>query len=563
MPDLASILLLAAVSLLSAGLGLWLTLAIVHPQQRRGRARVGVVFADAQRRYEFREGYLISPLEPNDAFLNADTDRAIAFDDLRRSLTALSSDVPGRLSALLTRGEAFVVSGKFGQDAVSIAGRAESDRLILTVGPADAGAGRKIIDGAVLQKLRDETEELRQAIDLGCAIMWRQAENGQILWVNAAYFTLLDRVLGDRSSVSWPVPDLFADAFDPPLEHGSVRRCRMDLAERSDPIWFEVSAHRQADGSRICAALPIDRLIAAETAHRNFVQTLSQTFAHLPVGLAVFNRRRELILFNPALVTQSTLRVEFLSGRPKLESFLDALRDQQRMPEPKNYRSWRDEIARLERGAEDGSYQEVWTLPSGQTFRVIGRPHPDGAVAFMFEDITAEVSLTQKFRGDLGVYQSVLDGIPGALAVFSNAGVMVFANSGYETLWGDGGGRSAVGQTVAEATDYWMSCSEPTDAWSEIRGFGVRRRNRSALSREVLLRDGRALTCHVGPLSGGAMLVCFVPSDVVERVADLTAPLTPLADMAQHPQPQASVRRRAVDPVATPLANAGRTARSE
>ena len=61
------------------------------------------------------------------------------------------------------------------------------------------------------------------------------------------------------------------------------------------------------------------------------------------------------------------------------------------MPEPKDYRSWRQQMSDLEAAAQNGTYEETWALPTGQTYRVTGRPHPDGAVALLFEDISAEV----------------------------------------------------------------------------------------------------------------------------------------------------------------------------
>jgi hypothetical protein len=42
----------------------------------------------------------------------------------------------------------------------------------------------------------------------------------------------------------------------------------------------------------------------------------------------------------------------------------------------------------LEEEAASGLFEETWSLPGGQTYRVIGRPHPNGALAFMFEDIS-------------------------------------------------------------------------------------------------------------------------------------------------------------------------------
>jgi hypothetical protein len=70
------------------------------------------------------------------------------------------------------------------------------------------------------------------------------------------------------------------------------------------------------------------------------------------------------------------LSPEYLSARPTLLSFFDNLRDHQIMPEPKNYRSWRESMAELVNAASEGSYLETWSLPSGLTYRVSGRPHP-------------------------------------------------------------------------------------------------------------------------------------------------------------------------------------------
>ncbi|MDQ7070109.1 MAG: hypothetical protein Q9M48_05105 [Rhodobacterales bacterium] len=55
-----------------------------------------------------------------------------------------------------------------------------------------------------------------------------------------------------------------------------------------------------------------------------------------------------------------------LSIRPNLLSFFDRLRDNRMMPEPKNYSSWREQIADLVAAATDGRYFETWTLePTG------------------------------------------------------------------------------------------------------------------------------------------------------------------------------------------------------
>ena len=513
--------LFGGVSLLSATVAVLLTgylTRIVSPR----RAAAQPVLADAMRRYEFREGYLISAIDPNDAFLPADTDRSAAFQDLARALATLNPELPARFDALVRRGEPFVVTGRFGDDALSVAGRAEEGRTLISIGPTEAGTGREIVDVPALQALRSEVEEMRRALDFGRAAIWTEDDEGRVLWANGPYITLAERLLAARSGdVTWPLPALFADQLDPMPESGSLRRCHLPLPEGDQidrsasvdgSLWFEVSARRQGDAV-MCCAIPIDRLVAAETALRNFVQTLSKTFAHLPIGLAIFDKKRELMLFNPALVTLSTLPPDFLSRRPRLVAFLDALRDRQRMPEPKNYRTWRDEIAHLEERAEQGTYQELWTLPGGQSFRVIGRPHPDGAVAFMFEDITSEVLLTRQFRGELDLYQSVFDETPDALAVFSGEGRLVMANRAYAALWSVEPGDHVGVLSLADATRHWQSACQPCGCWSDIRQFAERKTDRTCWSDEVALKDGRRLTLQVGPLAGGATSVRFVASE--------------------------------------------------
>jgi len=160
----------------------------------------------------------------------------------------------------------------------------------------------------------------------------------------------------------------------------------------------------------------------------SFIQTLTKTFADLATGLAVFDRGQRLALFNPALVDLTGLPIEFLSARPGLLDFFDRLRDRQVLPEPKNYASWRARINEMIETASDGHYAEAWSLTCGLTYRVTGRPHPDGAIAFLIEDITDEISLTRRTRSQLEIRQAVLDRLDDAIAVLGPDGALILCN---------------------------------------------------------------------------------------------------------------------------------------
>ncbi len=392
------------------------------------------------------------------------------------------------------------------------------------------GSRSELVERYSLAAMRSELGTLRSIAEHAPGATWKQGPGGMILWANTAYMELASDTMGEDALFGWPPPTLFPDLAgkagaagkggkkppenDPVLSHPVEgdevirRRARLQGRDEAKPRWFELLSLPGEDG-RVCFATPIDRLVQAETQFGDLMQTLAKTFAHLTVGLAIFDNRRQLALFNPALVDLTALSAELLSTRPTLHAFLDALRDRQRIPEPKDYKSWRLHIAQLEAGAVDGSYQETWNLPTGQTYRVTGRPHPDGAVAYVFEDISSEVSLTRSFRSEIELGQAVLDSLDVAIAVFSDTGELTMTNTAYAKLWGEDPAAGLQESTVVEATRAWQSRCTPSLVWNELRKFISDHRDRQAWADEVETLDGRRLRCHVRPLGRGATLVSF------------------------------------------------------
>ncbi len=262
--------------------------------------------------------------------------------------------------------------------------------------------------------------------------IWRVNREGKVLWSNPAY-DALEQVKETDASPARPSPPLFPIPSDF-LKQNKTRRIPVAQDGTDSRHWFDVEIVPDDEGA-LCYAVNIDAVVDAENAQRNFVQTLAKTFAQLSIGLAIFDRNRQLALFNPALIDLTALPAEFLSVRPNLLTFFDRLRDNNMMPEPKDYKSWRHQMAELVAAASDGRYHETWTLPSGSVYSISGRPHPDGAIAFLFEDITAEITLTRRFRSDLELGQSVFDQLDDAIVVFAADGGLAICNRPYRDLW--------------------------------------------------------------------------------------------------------------------------------
>lgn len=350
----------------------------------------------------------------------------------------------------------------------------------------------------------EELEQLRAVMTEAPVLIWRERADGAITWANAAYVLLLANFLDEGSDLVWPLPPLFERKEMGPND--SDRRT-VRLQDGTE-FWYDLQVRREGN-DRLVFALPADKLEAAERALRDVLITLTKTFAHLHVGLAVFDKHRQLQLFNPAMTDLTGLPVDFLARRPSLTAVLDAMRERNMIPEPKDYRNWRRQLIEMEKAAVAGHYEETWSLPSGQTYRVIGRPHPDGALALIMEDISSEMTRSRRYRAEIELGLSVIDGLDDAVAVFSQAGQLVMSNSAYAQIWGHDPTSTLDEATVASLVHRWKEATAPSTIWTRFEELAVAASGRQAISVEARLNDGRLLACRFTPLAGGATMAAF------------------------------------------------------
>ena len=376
-------------------------------------------------------------------------------------------------------------------------------RLVLADPSRDAQSGGQ--DLMAQRAIQEELDLLRDTVARAPVLMWRERGNGDIVWANAAYMLRATEVLDSGQDLTWPLPRLFERLAS---AQGVAGQRQKLTPKEGKAVWYELSGFAEDDDRLIFATLA-DSAVNAENSLRDFMLTLTKTFAHLHVGLAIFDKQRQLMLFNPALMDLTGLPADFLSMRPSLLSVLDGMRDRNMIPEPKDYRDWRRQLIEMERAAASGLYEETWSLPGGQTYRVIGRPHPNGALALMIEDISGEMLRTRRFRADLELSQSVIDEVDEAIAVFSPAGQLVISNSGYARLWGVDPPANLIDETLRSLSRRWRAQCSPSSVWADLEDFASNPGDRAQWKAEVRLLDGRLIDCRFAPLPGGATMTAF------------------------------------------------------
>ena len=322
--------------------------------------------------------------------------------------------------------------------------------------------------------------------------LWATSDSGELLWSNKSFDTL---------AADFDVTALQAC----PSALTETQRVLVDSSCEGTSRWFDVD-QRRVDDWNLFYAVDVTSVINAQRAQKEFIQTITKTFAQLPIGLAVFDKNLKLALFNPALIDLSDLSAEVLTNRPDLFEIFDLLRSNRVLPEPKDYNSWRSKIQAVLNSATHGQYVETWSLPQDRTLRVTGKPFPDGAVAFLFEDVSDEVLLTRQVRTDLGLRQAALDHLGHAIALISPSGKLAYTNSLCRELLQ----LSSDTELEVPREQFMLACRTnfpQQDVWArlELKISGLE--GRVGWSTSVSTSDGQLFILKLTFIGGGSTMI--------------------------------------------------------
>ena len=514
----------------AAALGALWTAALI--ERRRDMRQVLSPPDGSQAIFLFDDEHLANATPAGHDLLSCSGGSGSDWDRLCRVLVPRFPDFVERMSHLVDLGQMQLASPD-GRSRLTAEWRAGLARISVQELDRDG-----VADAASNRALQDELSVLRGIVDKVPYMTWKEAGDGSIVWANAAYLDAAERMQADTVAPAWPPPRLFpapgAGDAQPLVPVGSQgrhaasdtggrlpasdnlaavglatagegkSRHRVVFAGDAVPSWFELR-DIEMPGGTLRVALPVDAQVEAEQSRAALVQTLTRTFASLTVGLAIFDRRRRLVLFNPALADLTGMAPEFLALRPSLESVLDRLREARMLPEPRDFAGWRQKMLRLEHEAETGTYAETWTLPDGQVFEVTGRPYPDGAIAFLFKDISSEIRLTRRFRADLEIHQSVLDSLTPAIAVFDMDGALLLANDAYCRMWRIDPRTATQQVTLQRSMRSWRRDCPTCAGWEMLHQDGAPRR----IAFQARRITGEQVEVRFQRLVGGVLMVSF------------------------------------------------------
>jgi signal transduction histidine kinase len=181
-------------------------------------------------------------------------------------------------------------------------------------------------------------------------------------------------------------------------------------------------------------AIDVQELEDARAELMRHVQSQRDLADRMTAGTIQFDSEQGVTFFNLPFAVMAQLDPEWLAERPEFDRVLERMRENNRLPEVRDFPVWK-----ADRRAWFTSAQEVieedWILADGDHLRVVAQPLPDGGLRMFMEDRTEQVRLASARDTLLRVRTATFDNLFEAIGVFASDGRLYLWNRRFRDVW--------------------------------------------------------------------------------------------------------------------------------
>ena len=350
-------------------------------------------------------------------------------------------------------------------------------------------------------------QNLLDAIDLP---VWQRDPDGKLTWVNHAYGEAVEAVSPEEAIREGRefLTTIARERIRASATPDSPFHDKISTVVRGNRTFFDVVDVRARSGS---AGMAID-VSETEEVRAELERTLkshAETLDHLATPVAIFDGNRRLQFYNQAFVQLWQLDIAFLESKPDNSELLDRLRAAKKLPEPLNWKSWKESVLSVYRALDTQS--DLWHLPNGQILRVFATAHPQGGATWVFENLTEQVDLETRYNTLVKVQGETIDHLSEGVAVFGPDGRIQLSNPAFRALWGITEAEAKPGTHIRALGDACLPSYDKPDGWKTfaelITSFDDERRSSQGT---LELFSGLVLDYAIIPLPNAQTMLTFV-----------------------------------------------------
>jgi signal transduction histidine kinase len=181
-------------------------------------------------------------------------------------------------------------------------------------------------------------------------------------------------------------------------------------------------------------AVDVQDLEDARAELARYIESQRELADRMTAGTAQFDSDRSLSFFNRPFAVMTGLDPDWLAESPEFDRVIEHMRDQHRLPETRDFPTWKEERRNWFTSADE-VIEEEWMLPAGDHIRVVAQPLPDGGLRLFLEDRTEQLRLASARDTLLRVRAATFDNLFEAISVFASDGRLYTWNSRFLEDW--------------------------------------------------------------------------------------------------------------------------------
>jgi signal transduction histidine kinase len=289
-----------------------------------------------------------------------------------------------------------------------------------------------------LAQTESALDALTRLIEAAPFPMWYRGPDLNLGLVNSAF---VEAVEGrDAADVISRASELVGDTDEAKaaalaaIEGGKPMSRRQPAIVRGERRMLQIVNVPLPTGAVAGFALDVQELEDARGELSRQVQSQRDLVDRMTAGAAQFDADRTLSFFNRPFAAMAQLEPEWLNDKPEFDRVLERMRENNRVPETRDFPTWKAERRDWFTSPEE-VIEEDWMLAGGDHWRVVGQPLPDGGLRLFLEDRTEQARLASARDTLLRVRSATFDNLFEAIGVFASDGRLYLWNRRFSQVW--------------------------------------------------------------------------------------------------------------------------------
>ena len=381
---------------------------------------------------------------------------------------------------------------------------------------ASAGEGERAKLALRLHQTEGALDSLTHLIEAAPFPMWYRGPDLKLGLVNSAFVQAVEGQ-GAADVIERGAELLDEQGDQSPIEiarkaqeSGRVSSQMQPAIIRGERRMLRVVNVPLSSGAVAGFAVDVQDLEDARVELARHIESQRELADRMTAGTAQFDADRSLSFFNRPFAVMTELDPEWLAEGPEFDRVIERMRDQQRLPEVRDFPAWKEERRGWFTSPEE-VIEEEWMLAAGDHIRVVAQPLPDGGLRVFLEDRTEQLRLASARDTLLRVRAATFDNLFEAISVFASDGRLYLWNRRFLDDWELDEGWLATHPRVDELVPAMARKLVNPTAAAQIREMVRQTTNeRQSSNGRISMTDGRHFQFAAVPLPDGNALFTMV-----------------------------------------------------